>query len=137
MTRQEVDTLIALDEKFQDRCSEICDILKEANPDMRHMDTFVIDTKHVICSGDVYWGYGGHKEFDVVSAIKIAHKGNIVSVGSGLSKEQRLRWYEHPEEIIGEIVTIQYFEETKDSKTETFSLRFPVLKHVYEGGRTV
>lgn len=43
----------------------------------------------------------------------------------------------HPAEILGEIVTIQYFEETKDSKTETYSLRFPVLKHVYEGGRTV
>lgn len=88
-------------------------------------------------TGKATYNEGGHKEFDVVSAIKIVHKGNIVSVGSGLSKEQRLRWYEHPEEILGEIVTIQYFEETKDSKTETYSLRFPVLKHVYEGGRTV
>ena len=88
-------------------------------------------------TGKAIYNEGGHKEFDVVSAIKIVHKGNIVSVGSGLSKEQRLRWYEHPEEILGEIVTIQYFEETKDSKTETFSLRFPVLKHVYEDGRNV
>ena len=88
-------------------------------------------------TGKATYNEGGHKEFDVVSAIKIVHRGNIVSVGSGLSKEQRLRWYEHPEEILGEIVTIQYFEETKDSKTETYSLRFPVLKHVYEGGRTV
>ena len=88
-------------------------------------------------TGKATYNDDGHKEFNVVSAIKIAHKGNIVSVGSGLSKEQRLRWYEHPEEILGEIVTIQYFEETKDSKTETFSLRFPVLKHVYEDGRNV
>lgn len=80
---------------------------------------------------------GGHKEFKVVSALKIVHRGNVVSVGSGLSKEQRLRWYEHPEEILGEIVTIQYFEETMDSKTGTYSLRFPVLKHVYENGREV
>ena len=88
-------------------------------------------------TGKATYNDGGHKEFNVVSAIKIVHRGNIVSVGSGLSKEQRLRWYEHPEEILGEIVTIQYFEETKDSKTETYSLRFPVLKHVYEGGRNV
>jgi DNA ligase-1 len=88
-------------------------------------------------TGTATYNEGGHKEFNVVSAIKIVHRGNVVSVGSGLSKEQRLRWYEHPEEILGEIVTIQYFEETKDSKTETYSLRFPVLKHVYENGRDV
>ena len=88
-------------------------------------------------TGTATYNEGGHKEFKVVSALKIVHRGNIVSVGSGLSKEQRLRWYEHPEEILGEIVTIQYFEETKDSKTNTYSLRFPVLKHVYENGRDV
>ena len=79
----------------------------------------------------------GSKVYDVVSAIKILHKDNVVSVGSGLSKEQRLRWLEHPEEIIGKTVTIQYFEETVDSKTGKPSLRFPVLKHVYEDGRNV
>ena len=88
-------------------------------------------------TGTATYNEGGHKEFKVVSALKIVHRGNIVSVGSGLSKEQRLRWYEHPEEILGETVTIQYFEETKDSKTNTYSLRFPVLKHVYENGREV
>jgi DNA ligase-1 len=87
--------------------------------------------------GTATYNEGGHKEFKVVSALKIVHKGNVVSVGSGLSKEQRLRWYEHPEEILGETVTIQYFEETKDSKTEAYSLRFPVLKYVYENGRDV
>ena len=61
MTIEEVDKLIELDDKFQDRCSEICDILKEANPDMKYMDTFVIETTHVICSGDEYWSYGGHE----------------------------------------------------------------------------
>ena len=86
-------------------------------------------------TGTATYNEGGHKEFKVVSALKIVHRGNIVSVGSGLSKEQRLRWYEHPEEILGETVTIQYFEETKDSKTCTYSLRFPVLKYVYENKR--
>lgn len=87
--------------------------------------------------GKATYNNGGHKEYDVVSAIKILHKDNIVSVGSGLSKEQRLKWFEHPEEIVGKTVTIQYFEETVDSKTGLYSLRFPVLKYVYDNGREI
>lgn len=86
-------------------------------------------------TGKATYNEGGHKEFDVASALYIKHKGNIVKVGSGLSKEQRLCWFEHPEEIIGKTITVQYFEETQDSKTKEYSLRFPVLKYVYENGR--
>ena len=86
-------------------------------------------------TGKATYNEGGHKEFDVASALYIKHKDNIVKVGSGLSKEQRLRWFSNPEEIIGKTITVQYFEETQDSKTGMYSLRFPVLKHVYENGR--
>jgi hypothetical protein len=58
-------------------------------------------------------------------------------VGSGISKEQRILWRKDPSKIIGKEVTIQYFEETMDSKTGMFSLRFPVLKHVYDKKREV
>lgn len=85
-----------------------------------------------VLTGKMIFNENGAKEFDVVTALVIEHKGNMVYVGSGLSKEQRLRWFEHPEEIIGKQTTIQYFEETQDSKTKEYSLRFPVLKHVYE-----
>lgn len=98
------------------------------------------DAEYIVCGieeGTATYNNDGSKAYDVVSAIKILHKDNVVSVGSGLSKEQRLRWLEHPEEIIGKTVTIQYFEETVDSKTGKPSLRFPVLKHVYEDGRNV
>lgn len=88
-----------------------------------------------VITGKMIFCENGAKEFDVVSALVIEHKGNIVNVGSGLSKEQRLRWFEHPEEIIGKQATIQYFEETQDSKTKEYSLRFPVLKHIYEEKR--
>lgn len=88
-------------------------------------------------TGKATYNEGGHKEFDVASALYIKHRDNIVKVGSGLSKEQRLRWFDHPEEIIGKTITVQYFEETQDSKTGEYSLRFPVLKHVYEDGRSV
>ena len=88
-----------------------------------------------VINGTATYNEGGHKVFDVVSALTIEHKGNQVKVGSGLSKEQRLRWFDHPEEIIGKTITVQFFEETKDSKTGEYSLRFPVLKYVYENGR--
>lgn len=88
-------------------------------------------------TGKATYNEGGHKVFDVASALYIKHKDNIVKVGSGLSKEQRLRWFDHPEEIIGKTITVQYFEETQDSKTKAYSLRFPVLKYVYEDGRNV
>lgn len=56
-----------------------------------------------------------------------------VSVGSGLSDEQRSDWFIHPENIIGKIVEIQYFSMSQDSKrkgSNYYSLRFPRLKTV-------
>ena len=56
-----------------------------------------------------------------------------VSVGSGLSDEQRADWMLHPEKIIGKVVEIQYFSISQDSKnkgTNKYSLRFPRLKGV-------
>jgi len=90
-----------------------------------------------VVMGKVTYNEGGVKEYDAASSLVITHKGNKVYVGSGLSKEQRLRWYEHPEEVIGKTITVQYFEETQDKKTGEFSLRFPILKVVYEDGRNV
>lgn len=71
-----------------------------------------------------------------VGNLVIEHKGNRVGVGTGLSLAQRKRWYEHPEEIVGKTVTIKYFEETQN-QDGTWSLRFPVLKYVYEEDRDV
>ena len=90
-----------------------------------------------VVNGRVSYNEGGVKEYDAVSSLVISHKGNNVYVGSGLSKEQRLRWYDHPEEIIGKTITVQYFEETRDKKTGEYSLRFPILKVVYENGRDI
>ncbi|MCM1260638.1 MAG: hypothetical protein NC222_06775 [Staphylococcus sp.] len=69
-----------------------------------------------------------------VGSLIIEHKGNEVGVGTGLSLEQRKKWFEHPEDIIGKICTIKFFEETIDQNGKP-SLRFPVLKHVYDGKR--
>lgn len=90
-----------------------------------------------IIDGTATYNEGGAKEYPVVAALIITHKGNQVKVGSGLSKEQRIGWLQNPDEIIGKTITVQYFEETQDSKTGEYSLRFPVLKHVYDNGRNV
>lgn len=90
-----------------------------------------------IIEGTATYNEGGAKEYPVVAALIITHKGNQVKVGSGLSKEQRIGWLQNPNEVIGKTVTVQYFDETQDSKTGEYSLRFPVLKYVYEDKRSV
>jgi len=66
--------------------------------------------------------------------IIIEHKGSRVQVGSGFSHEQKRYYFENPTEILGKQVTVQYFEETKNDRG-TVSLRFPVIKHIWENGR--
>lgn len=70
----------------------------------------------------------------VLSNIIIEHKGYKVSVGSGFSLEQRVHYRKFPEELIGKTVTVQYFEETQNKQGD-ISLRFPTIKHIYEGER--
>lgn len=79
---------------------------------------------------------GKEVEEDVMTNAYITHKGNRVSVGSGWSLEQRRQYKEHPEELIGKTITVQYFEETTD-KDGNISLRFPTCKFVYENGREI
>jgi len=71
-----------------------------------------------------------------VKALKITHKGSEVSVGSGMSKEQRITWYNNPALIVGKTATIKYFQETQN-QNGGYSLRFPTLLYVYENGRNV
>ncbi len=68
----------------------------------------------------------------MLSQVWIEHKGYKVKVGSGFTQEQRLEYMDGS--IIGKIITVQYFEETKNDKG-TISLRFPTCKHIYQGKR--
>ena len=79
---------------------------------------------------------GKEIESIVLSAVIIEHKGNKVNVGSGFSFEQRELFVANPDEIIGKTITVQYFEESQNQNGE-FSLRFPVVKCIYENGRDV
>lgn len=71
-----------------------------------------------------------------VGSLVIEYKGNKVNVGTGLSLEQRKRWYVHPEEIIGSTITVKFFEPMQN-QDGSWSLRFPVLKAIYEGDRDI
>ena len=73
-------------------------------------------------------------EIEVLGSITIAHKNGFVDVGSGLSKEQRIYYRDKHNELIGKTVTVQYFEEIETNGI--YSLRFPVLKFIYDDKRT-
>lgn len=73
---------------------------------------------------------------NVLSNVLIEHKGCPVNVGSGISLEDRRYYATHSDELIGNEITVQYFEETID-KNGKFSLRFPVVKEIYKGKRQI
>jgi len=82
-------------------------------------------------------GRGNVKFDNCCTGLNITFKGNKVTVGSGISRDESLNWAEHPGRIIGKTICVQYFEETVDDKTGLPSLRFPTLKCVYPNGRNV
>jgi len=77
---------------------------------------------------------GAEVSENMLKNIIIEHKGNRVQVGSGFNQEQRRYYFNNPDQIIGKQVTIQYFETTKNKRGEE-SLRFPVIKAIYDEKR--
>ena len=77
----------------------------------------------------------GREEYlDMLAQVYIEHKGYTVKVGSGFTQEQRIKYA--TADIVGKTITVQYFEETKNDKGG-ISLRFPTVKHIYEGERNM
>ena len=77
----------------------------------------------------------GREEYlDMLAQVYIKHKGYTVKVGSGFTQEQRMKYA--TADIIGKTITVQYFEETKNDKGG-ISLRFPTVKHIYDGVRNM
>ncbi|KAI9488684.1 hypothetical protein BDB00DRAFT_772010 [Zychaea mexicana] len=74
------------------------------------------------------------QDTEVMTSVVIEHKGNFVSVGSGFTLQQRIRYFRHPELIIGKPITVRYFSESMGESGQT-SLRFPTVKAVYEEGK--
>lgn len=61
----------------------------------------------------------------IMGSITCNYFNNTVDIGSGFNDEQRKYYTEHPEEIVGKIVSIKYKEETQN-KSGGKSLQFPV-----------
>jgi len=76
-----------------------------------------------------------HEE-TMLSCVMIQHKDYIVRVGSGFTIEQRQEFYKNPKKILGKIITVQYFEETKN-QDGGISLRFPTFKILHGSARVV
>ena len=73
---------------------------------------------------------GAEHEETMLSCVMINHKDYTVRVGSGFSIEQRQEFYKNPKKILGKIIQVQYFEETKN-QDGGISLRFPTFKYLY------
>jgi len=73
---------------------------------------------------------------DVLSNVIINHKGNEVSVGSGFTIGEREHFAANPSEIVGKIITVKYFQESKNQSGK-YSLRFPTVKVIHGDKRTV
>ena len=77
---------------------------------------------------------GRSETVPMLSQVWIEHKGHKVKVGSGWTHEQRLQYIDGS--IVGKVITVQYFEETKNDKGG-ISLRFPTVKFVHGDKREV
>ncbi|TKY84932.1 hypothetical protein EX895_006012 [Sporisorium graminicola] len=95
---------------------------------------------------------GTFEEREAMASIQIEHKGTRVSVGSGFTPEQRVEFASDPARIVGRVVTVEYFDESKTTATATagqgqvgdgetgrhvYSLRFPRIKHIWGQKRDV
>jgi len=73
---------------------------------------------------------GLEEEIETLKAVVISHKNCDVSVGSGFTISERKQFFKDPSQIIGKIISVQFFEETKDKEGD-YSLRFPTFKGLY------
>ena len=83
---------------------------------------------------EIFNDEGMPEQTETLTAVHILHKGFDVKVGSGFSHAERQKFFKDPNLIVGKIISVQYFEETKD-KNGNFSLRFPTYLGLYGTSR--
>ena len=79
---------------------------------------------------------GAECEETMLSCVTIKHKNHLVRVGSGFTIEERQEFYHNPDKILGKVILVQYFEETKNQDGD-ISLRFPTFKYLYGQTRDI
>lgn len=70
----------------------------------------------------IYEGEGKNK--NKLGAIDITYKDTIVKIGSGFTDEERLRYWNNPELLIGKVGTYRFTTESHNEKNDTINLRF-------------
>ncbi len=72
---------------------------------------------------------GTNKYKGMMGALVVDYKGYRVGVGSGFSDEERQRFWDNPEEIIGKTIEVDTFGESKD-QFENVSLNCPIFRGI-------
>lgn len=80
---------------------------------------------------------GTGKNKGTLGAIIVDYKGFEVKVGSGFTDKDRKYFWNNQNELLGRVITVQYFEETTNKKDNSLSLRFPVYRELREKGKEV
>lgn len=75
---------------------------------------------------------GANKLAGTLGAFICEYKNNTVKVGSGLSDEDRAYFWANKDKYLNKYITVKYFEESYDSRTNLPSLRFPIYMRVRE-----
>lgn len=73
---------------------------------------------------------GEGKYQGMLGAIIVEFKNNTVNVGSGFTDEERIKYWENPEQLIGKIAEIKYKEVSKNKDTGFESLQFPIFQRI-------
>lgn len=80
---------------------------------------------------------GTGKNKGTLGAVIVDYKGFEVKVGSGFTDQDRDYFWDNRKELLGRVITVQYFEETTNKKDNSLSLRFPVYLELREPGKEV
>lgn len=67
-----------------------------------------------------------------MGGVVISYKGYEIGVGSGFTDQEREYYWNNPEEIVGEVIEVQHFGESTNSKSDNLSLRFPTFRKIHE-----
>jgi len=99
-----------------------------------HREEYIVQSIDI---GKISNNGGAHSNELGMKNLVILHKNCKVEVGSGFSDKERLHYYQHPEDIVHKLISVQYFEETVTTKkgVVNYSLRFPTFKGVYGENR--
>ena len=76
MTHDDLYNYIKLNDAFNKRCSEICEILRPLSISYKHANTFDMHDDYVEFTGDEYFRYDGHYEHSGEFPLKFIYTSN-------------------------------------------------------------